>query len=618
LSAFHRAPIRPWSGRYRLTGIAVALLAVGAALTQPMSAQAQPAGGQDLVIDEYTLPGAADAGTHTQHVVHARQGIAAPSALGKPAAAPVERGPVVSPALRSLMGRQGGGTVRVVVSVNDTVSIPQFPDRTSDEPATSPGNLARAARSRDLVTQIQGRRAEANKRWHDTMAGLGGRVTADFWLSQGYVAELPLSAVARLAADPDVRGISSADIVSPLPDSDPANDASAARTLMKTDAYRGFARSSDTIALLDSGINRNRMLTGVITQINDETGSNPPIFTDICGHGTRSASALAGTSVAGASLQGVTSMKVEVFQTTVFGPDGNGNIICGTSLPAAIKAIEDSVQAGFRMIVAEMQMPETPDSVLDLTADNAFGAGAVVVAAAGNFDGTPGSVRAPGNARNVIGVGAVDVKTFIPSAPQGHGPTADGRIKPDIVTPTNYETGAPDSFTATGVYTGTSAATAAAGGEAAALRAFLRGSASTVNPGLVNAGLIMSGSHPFPFDNGEGAGKSALPNSGQMITSGVTVGTGQFVDVPFTVTASSCKLSAALWWPTAPQSPHNDVDLEVYDPAGRFVMSSTSGPSDFELARTAAGVAGGTWTLRVKAFGVFSPQPVFVAAATCR
>jgi hypothetical protein len=71
----------------------------------------------------------------------------------------------------------------------------------------------------------------------------------------------------------------------------------------------------------------------------------------------------------------------------------------------------------------------------------------------------------------------------------------------------------------------------------------------------VNAGLILSGSHPFPFDNGEGAGKSALPNGGQMITSQVSVsGAGQF----------------------------------------------------------------GQWKLRVKAFSVSFPQPVFVAAATCR
>ncbi|HKE99432.1 MAG TPA: S8 family serine peptidase [Actinomycetes bacterium] len=93
---------------------------------------------------------------------------------------------------------------------------------------------------------------------------------------------------------------------------------------------------------------------------------------------------------------------------------------------------------------------------------------------AGNDVADARALGAPAVARKVIGVGAVDVKTFAKYDKQSSGPTGDGRVKPDIVASTNVETASNASDTALTSYGGTSAAVTLAAGTAAALRTFVR------------------------------------------------------------------------------------------------------------------------------------------------
>ena len=78
----------------------------------------------------------------------------------------------------------------------------------------------------------------------------------------------------------------------------------------------------------------------------------------------------------------------------------------------------------------------------------------------------------PGSAHKVIGVGSVDVQTLALAPTQSRGPTADGRIKPDLQAPTNTETASNASDTALRVFNGTSGATPYAGGAAALARKY--------------------------------------------------------------------------------------------------------------------------------------------------
>src|SRR5436190_5634922 len=122
-----------------------------------------------------------------------------------------------------------------------------------------------------------------------------------------------------------------------------------------------------------------------------------------------------------------------------------------------------------------MEALENENGMIAVAADSAFDAGAVVIAANGNFGSAAGSVNSPANARKVLGIGAVDVRTGATPDFQGRGPTTDGRTKPDIQAPINVERASNASNTGTRVLSGTSCATAEAGGAAAYLRSFVFG-----------------------------------------------------------------------------------------------------------------------------------------------
>ena len=269
-----------------------------------------------------------------------------------------------------------------------------------------------------------------------------------------------------------------------------------------------------------------------------------------------------------------------------------------------------------RVIVAEMQGSGNDQSSISIAADNAFDAGAVVIAANGNNGPNASTVNTPANAHKVIGVGNYDVQTLAQITSQSRGPAPDNRIKPDIQAPTNTETASNASDTALRVFTGTSGATPYAAGSAALVRNFLRGTSSTIDPGQVYAFLILSGQRTYPFDNTTGAGRLVLPTNGTAWWGKVSVGAGATVDILLNVSGGSPNtLDAALWWPETATQSHNDIDLRLVDPSGISQEASISAPSVFERARVAGSVTPGTWKLRLSGFSVPSgPQTVYWAA----
>jgi len=581
------------------------LAAVTAIVWHPVPAAAVET--SEVTVTSYDLA----SGARTTAVVQAQRGHLEGTASTKPTQT-VAASPVVSPELRAQLSRAAStGTVRALVSVAESVRMPQFPPHESD----AARNQVRAQQAAALVSQIKAEREPSYRMWRDKVAMLGGRVTTEYWLAAAFEAEIPVAAVDTLAKDPQVRNIAWADQIVELPDGDVNNDIGAARALLSSDHYRGFARSTDTIALVDSGVNPHTLFNNGSVVVQDETGANPPQIGDICDHGTKTAAALVGNGNLGETLRGITAMKLRVYQVgKMFVDPDDGLTKCGTNPPASINGITHAVENGFKVIVVEAQLKMAPTSAISAAADNAFASGAVVISAAGNFLGNAG---APGNARNAISVGAVDVKTLVLNSPQASG-TPDGRIKPDILAPTNYETGSGSSFNATTVYTGTSAATAAAGGAAANYWAFLRGNFGSVAPGFVYASLIVSGNHPYPFNSTEGAGRLKLPTVGVLQSFVTSVEDGDVVDIPIDLTATTCRLSVGLWWPDETGADSNDVDLQVISPSNVVVASSIAGRSVFELARTSGSTAGGRWRVRLEGFDVSGSQTVYGTLVTCR
>jgi hypothetical protein len=103
------------------------------------------------------------------------------------------------------------------------------------------------------------------------------------------------------------------------------------------------------------------------------------------------------------------------------------------------------------------------NSAISRLADSAVAAGINVVVAGGNT-ALSATVTSPGDARDVITVGSVN-DNHILSTFSSEGPTADGRIKPDVCAPGESVTG-PSSGSDTGWYTGdgTSASAPLVGG----------------------------------------------------------------------------------------------------------------------------------------------------------
>jgi MYXO-CTERM domain-containing protein len=98
-------------------------------------------------------------------------------------------------------------------------------------------------------------------------------------------------------------------------------------------------------------------------------------------------------------------------------------------------------------------------AVSSIAVNAAFDNGLVVLAALGNFGPAPMTLTAPGDALGALGIGAVNLEGVVAGF-SARGPTADGRIKPDVAGPgsgtTTVQFGTTDQYVG---FSGTSAAT---------------------------------------------------------------------------------------------------------------------------------------------------------------
>jgi len=264
--------------------------------------------------------------------------------------------------------------------------------------------------------------------------------------------------------------------------------------------------------------------------------------------------------------------------------------------------------------VGEIQANEADDGAIATAADNAYDSGAIFVSANGNFGPNASTVRSPGIAHKVIGVGGFMTDGGAQYNNQGRGPADDGRYKPDIQAPTWSETASGSSDTALGVYTGTSGATPYAAGAAMLSRNWLRQFA-TFDNGQIYAFMILYGQDPYPYNNTVGAGKLEMATNGWAWWGKVAVSTGMNVDIPINVPANRKNFDGALWWPESESQTHNDVDLYLIDPSGVERDRGYSGVSVFERAAVNGTLTAGTWTLRVRGYNVpTGAQTVYWAA----
>jgi serine protease AprX len=537
---------------------------------------------------------------------------------------PSDPGEKIHPLLRRWISERDPASVEtLVIAFRDELVVPRFPEPDLDQPRDSKHNARQLERANALADAIQRARAADYDRLAQRMGEYQARLIESFWLIRGFRVEMPIGSVERLIQDEEVLYVQP-EQTDDLP---PQDDVVDGRDTIVSDPYFDLGLTSGWIGLLDTGIRRTHVVFNSPSHIDFmrdcinggadcNTGPNLNPNDDCWNHGTSSAAIITANDRQGDAFRGVTGITLDSWKVypTSFDPAGGCN--GGLNTTAAIRGFENAVRVLDRVIVAEMQGSGNAQDAISLAADNAFDAGAVIIAANGNNGPDEKTVNVPAVAHKVLGVGNFDVVSGDQVESQSRGPAADNRFKPDIQAPTNTETASAASDTARRVFTGTSGATPYAAGAAALLRNWLRRPSGSIDPGQVYAQMILSGQDPYPFNNTRGAGPIELPTNGRAWWGKVSISDGQNVDIPINVDASAGVVDAALWWPEGGirifgfhLDWHSDIDLHLIDPSGNIRASSVSIPSVFERAHVAGRLAPGTWKVRIRGYRV----PLFPA-----
>lgn len=534
----------------------------------------------------------------------------------------------IHPVLKKMSAeRSGEDRGLFLINFRDEAKISRFPERSISEARRSEAKTESMNRTERLIQNVESRRATTYKKLKKELTHkYEGKVLETFWLTNAVLVEMPFSAVKALAERQDVIYIQ-LQYAGEKPPQNSSDDVDDGRARINSDPYFNLGLTAGFIGLLDTGmrfthtqfnnpshIGFQRDCVNGGNDCNTGTALNPN--DDCWNHGTSSGAIITANANQGNAFRGVTEITLDSFKVYPTSFSNTGSCDGGLDSAAAIRGFQAAIAAGDRVIVAEMQGGGDFNSPISTAADNAFDAGAVIIAANGNNGPNEGTVNSPANAHKVIGVGNFDVQTQVQIDTQSRGPTTDNRFKPDIQAPTNTETASNVSDTALKIFSGTSGATPYAAGAAALLRNFLMGNSASIDPGQVYAYLILSGQQPYPFNNTSGAGQLRLPSDGLAWWGKVSVSNGQTIDIPLNISgAAPNNFDGALWWPETASQNHNDVDLSLVSPTGVEESFSVSIPSVFERARVAGSVASGNWTLRIRGYNVpTGSQTVYWAA----
>ena len=258
------------------------------------------------------------------------------------------------------------------------------------------------------------------------------------------------------------------------------------------------------IAIIDTGVDPEHPdFVGRVAAIADFTGEG---IADATGHGTHVAGIAAGDGTASGGKYSGVAPDSELYVAKVLDSQGVA------FMSDVMTGIDWAVKQQVHVMNLSLSGPPPGDGTdaLSETCDLVAERGFAVCVAAGNSGPSPGSIGSPGCARQVITVGAsTDDDSLLEAS--SRGPTADGRVKPDVLFPgagiiSCRATGTSMGNVLNSAYTeasGTSMATAHASGTAALLL--------EVEPGLTPSEikrLILGGATDLGLEeNSGGAGR---------------------------------------------------------------------------------------------------------------
>jgi serine protease AprX len=349
-----------------------------------------------------------------------------------------------------------------------------------------------------------------------------------------------------------------------------------------------YSKTDIVVAVIDTGIDTGHVDLdgGKVIAWEDWVNHRTAPYDDN-GHGSHVSGIIAGTGEGNASYKGV-APGAALIGLKVLNSSGSGSI---SNVDAAIEWVITN-KSLYNIRVINLSLGTTGssngnDSTSQLV-NKAFANGIVPVVAAGNDGPNFYTIGSPGAAANAITVGAQadpGEKGFFQAYFSSRGPTADGRIKPDVSAPgyniTSVRAGTSSSYT---TYSGTSMATPFVAGTVA----LLLSANSSLTPTEIKSKLTSTtvdwGAAGQDSDYGYGrlqayeAVKSAGGWSGvgpvvpqHSYFTGSLSGTGQNYYHSFSVTSTASPIAITF----LQNSSNVDFDIYLISPSGTQVASAT-------------------------------------------
>jgi serine protease AprX len=375
------------------------------------------------------------------------------------------------------------------------------------------------------------------------VSDLGGALTRDLPLVNGFAAKVPASAVAALAANGVIRSVTpdtEVRVTARARDEVLATSQAAEPTSVYPQALRadrvwqaGDRGQGVTVALIDTGVTPSPDLAGRMVSVSDgqlspskpcKNLSGETSCNDTYGHGTFVGGVIAGDGTASGGQYSGVAPGAKLLSVKVAGASGATDV---SNVLAAIQwVVSYRSKYNIRVLNLSLSTDSTQSYLTDpfnYAVERAWDAGIAVVVSASNRGPEPGTISKPADDPLVITVGASDDRGTpgigddeLPHF-SSRGPTVpDGLAKPDVVAPGSHlmslrSVGSTidQNVTASGAYhrgSGTSFAAAATSGVVAlmlnrhpglqpnqvkyALMQTARSLPAGSDPSIVGAGLV--------------------------------------------------------------------------------------------------------------------------------
>ena len=295
----------------------------------------------------------------------------------------------------------------------------------------------------------------------DAIENLGGAVTKELSIVDGFAATVPAADTGKLASIPGVRAVTLDEALMPqgllggsTTTPSPPKSAYIKEIGADSEWAAGVTGKGVTVALVDTGIANVADLAGRVLPVqNDLNLLNPTspcenlsgesTCDDNYGHGTFIAGLIAGNGAASNGAWSGVAPNANLVSVKVAGADGSADV--STVLAGIQWVVSFKDRYGIKVMNLSLGTDSTQSYTVDplnYAVEKAWDAGITVVVAASNRGPDPATISKPGDDPLVVTVGAVDdmgtpaiADDQLPDF-SSRGPTAaDGLAKPDVVAP---------------------------------------------------------------------------------------------------------------------------------------------------------------------------------------